>query len=205
MSTYRSLRKLREHVNFDERLRALLCDEGYSRNEAAKILGVSIGTVNGRAYRLRLVPKRNRVEPLSAEQRATLRVLWASSLTLVEMAAKLNCTMSQLRADIGRLKLPKRRRSKATMSPAAKARKGGFVLGGGSKAPSMPKLAPKRGLCRLTDTPDRRHCHFPIGNPDEPDFRFCGEKAAVPGAPYCPEHMRVCYQPREMVEQGEAA
>ena len=36
------------------------------------------------------------------------------------------------------------------------------------------------------------HCQFPIGEPREPGFRFCGD--AVPlGQPYCDAHHRICY------------
>jgi GcrA cell cycle regulator len=37
------------------------------------------------------------------------------------------------------------------------------------------------------------HCKYPIGNPDEPNFFFCG--AEVFGRSYCVEHYRRCYHP----------
>ncbi len=35
-------------------------------------------------------------------------------------------------------------------------------------------------------------CRWPIGDPRDPGFHFCGKKA-LPGKPYCPEHAAVAY------------
>jgi GcrA cell cycle regulator len=35
-------------------------------------------------------------------------------------------------------------------------------------------------------------CRYPIGEPGQPDFRFCG-KPRVGGRSYCPEHVRITY------------
>ncbi len=37
-------------------------------------------------------------------------------------------------------------------------------------------------------------CRWPIGDPVESDFHFCGRKSA-PGMPYCEHHARIAYQP----------
>jgi GcrA cell cycle regulator len=36
-------------------------------------------------------------------------------------------------------------------------------------------------------------CRWPIGDPREPNFHFCGGPG-VPGLPYCPEHAKMAYQ-----------
>ena len=38
-----------------------------------------------------------------------------------------------------------------------------------------------------------RMCRWPIGDPREPGFRFCG-KSAMHGQPYCAEHAALAYQ-----------
>ena len=43
--------------------------------------------------------------------------------------------------------------------------------------------------------PSPGHCLFPIGNPGDKGFHFCGDRVPVFGAPYCHDHMRVCYVP----------
>ena len=37
-------------------------------------------------------------------------------------------------------------------------------------------------------------CRWPHGDPTSEDFRFCGAKSP-PGAPYCPFHAQIAYQP----------
>ncbi len=37
-------------------------------------------------------------------------------------------------------------------------------------------------------------CRWPIGDPTNPEFRFCGGRS-ITGLPYCPEHAQVAYQP----------
>ncbi|MED5573985.1 MAG: GcrA family cell cycle regulator [Pseudomonadota bacterium] len=36
-------------------------------------------------------------------------------------------------------------------------------------------------------------CQWPIGNPREPSFHFCG-KTAAPDRPYCEEHCAMAYR-----------
>lgn len=37
-------------------------------------------------------------------------------------------------------------------------------------------------------------CRWPLGDPSQPEFRFCGGRS-TPGAAYCPHHAQVAYQP----------
>jgi len=37
-------------------------------------------------------------------------------------------------------------------------------------------------------------CHWPIGDPGDPEFFFCGGKSTT-GHPYCAYHCRIAYQP----------
>ena len=37
-------------------------------------------------------------------------------------------------------------------------------------------------------------CHWPVGDPSNPEFFFCGGKALT-GLPYCAHHSRIAYQP----------
>ena len=47
--------------------------------------------------------------------------------------------------------------------------------------------------CTLLEL-DQEKCHWPIGDPGQPDFFFCGGKTGT-GIPYCGYHARVAYQP----------
>ena len=39
----------------------------------------------------------------------------------------------------------------------------------------------------------RNNCRYPIGDPQTPDFHFCG--APIVRGPYCARHYAVCYRP----------
>src|SRR3546814_9250235 len=54
----------------------------------------------------------------------------------------------------------------------------------------IEKIAKRVGLLELTE----RVCKWPIGDPNDDDFAFCG-LPAVPGKPYCPHHVAVAFQP----------
>ena len=40
---------------------------------------------------------------------------------------------------------------------------------------------------------NERMCQWPIGNPGDPDFRFCSQ-SAEPGRPYCHQHCALAYR-----------
>ena len=40
-------------------------------------------------------------------------------------------------------------------------------------------------------------CRWPIGDPQEAEFHFCG-KSAAPGIPYCADHSQLAYQPKKL-------
>lgn len=54
----------------------------------------------------------------------------------------------------------------------------------------IEKIAKRISLLDLTE----RTCKWPIGDPTEDDFAFCGLNA-VPGKPYCEYHVAVAFQP----------
>ena len=40
-------------------------------------------------------------------------------------------------------------------------------------------------------------CKWPLGDPMNVDFRYCGAKAPLGGAPYCTTHAQIAYQPAQ--------
>ena len=54
----------------------------------------------------------------------------------------------------------------------------------------IEKSAKRISLLDLTE----RVCKWPIGDPTDPNFHFCG-LPAVPGKPYCAAHVAVAFQP----------
>jgi GcrA cell cycle regulator len=49
-----------------------------------------------------------------------------------------------------------------------------------------------------------RMCHWPIGDPAEISFHFCGRKPKL-GSPYCEAHARKAYQPQMQRRDRRAA
>jgi GcrA cell cycle regulator len=46
-----------------------------------------------------------------------------------------------------------------------------------------------------------RYCRWPIGDPRDADFYFCGNKP-IEGGPYCEAHHRTAHQPRQSLERA---
>jgi len=65
-----------------------------------------------------------------------------------------------------------------------------------------PQSGPVVGLLELKE----HSCRWPIGEPDQPGFGFCGCRKAE-GSPYCEHHSAMAFQPtaRRRVAEKEAA
>lgn len=51
---------------------------------------------------------------------------------------------------------------------------------------------------------ESHHCRFPLGEPKNPDFRFCGASKKNDKGPYCPEHTIITSRFYEMNWKNEA-
>ncbi|MDD1534594.1 MULTISPECIES: GcrA family cell cycle regulator [unclassified Bradyrhizobium] len=93
-----------------------------------------------------------------------------------------------------------RKRSRAAGQARARRREGTAETAGSRRSVKLPKEAlpppdvidqqipieQRRTLAQL----DSACCHWPVGDPQGPDFFFCGAaKANDEGIPYCPSHM----------------
>jgi GcrA cell cycle regulator len=57
----------------------------------------------------------------------------------------------------------------------------------------IENIIPIGQRCSLVELTDEK-CHWPIGDPGQADFFFCGGKTNA-GTPYCGYHARIAYQP----------
>jgi GcrA cell cycle regulator len=57
----------------------------------------------------------------------------------------------------------------------------------------IENIIPIGQRCTLVELSDDK-CRWPIGDPGQPDFFFCGGKT-TPGVVYCGYHARIAYQP----------
>lgn len=153
------------------------------------------------------------------EEDATLRRLHALGEAYAEIGRQLGGrTKSQVCGRVWRLGLSNPERSPIVRRSAPKPapRKA---------APAPMEIKSKRGRApnnRLTPAPHPSKrtprpsdsiwrpttCQFPIGDPREPDFHFCGRPITPDGRPYCPEHEARCtikWVPKRLREAEDEA
>ena len=134
-----------------------------------------------------------------------LKKLWAEGLSASQVAKQLGgVTRNAVIGKAHRLKLSNR------LSPIQQNNKKPVAKPVEEKKParkvandiSKPRDIDIKGIS-LAELKDKM-CRWPIGDPKEPDFRFCGCQA-VAGLPYCGEHAKVAYQAatRSRVLQAE--
>lgn len=191
----------------DERIETLKrrWAEGWSATEiASRLPGISRSAVLGKVHRLGLEKRRtatggrhrnqghafSRRIPLSAKEKATIKKMWnEDGATMKEIAEALGRHIGTIDNAIyqGRELLGLERRQKVSASHNTE-----------TDAPAgpspMPVVARPNGERHTIITLKANMCRWPIGDPGDKDFHFCGCYAPV-GQPYCAEHMKVAYQP----------
>lgn len=132
-----------------------------------------------------------------------LKKLWGEGKTASEIANILgDVTRNAVIGKAHRLKLSGRN------SPIQSTAKKTIVHASNSNTNAETSATPTRGRpkkqpqdpigdipvkrIKLADLKDRQ-CRFPLGDPKDKDFSFCGCRA-VPGIPYCMEHAHIAYQ-----------
>jgi GcrA cell cycle regulator len=125
---------------------------------------------------------------------ALLRKMWGEGKTAAEIARELGgVTRNAVIGKAHRLRLsnrisPIQQNSKKASRPM---RAGVAAPPTGSKAKAFKAVIKVKGI-RLTELKEKM-CRWPLGDPKEADFLFCG-CAAAPGLPYCGDHARIAYQ-----------
>ncbi len=127
------------------------------------------------------------------ERVALLKKMWGEGKTAAEIAKELGgVTRNAVIGKAHRLKLSNR------LSPIQQNNKKPVAKPAEEKAPprKISKTPPPSdmdiegvSLAQLKD----KMCRWPIGDPKEPDFRFCG-CSSIAGLPYCGDHAKVAYQ-----------
>jgi GcrA cell cycle regulator len=158
--------------------------------------------------------KRPDMQTWTDERVEHLKKLWADGLSASQIAGELGgITRNAVIGKVHRLGLsgrakapsssvPRQRKPRApTMFRAARP-----MMRGNTALAHMPaydydpepepelieNIIPIGQRCTLLELNEEK-CHWPIGDPGQPDFFFCGGKTA--GSPYCGYHARVAYQP----------
>ena len=141
-----------------------------------------------------------------------LKKLWADGLSASQIAGELGgITRNAVIGKVHRLGLSGRAKSPSSSVPRARKPRSHMMrvqrpMSRGNTAlalayemdhepePEMiENIIPLGQRCTLLQLNDDK-CHWPIGDPGQPDFYFCGGKTAA-STPYCGFHGRVAYQP----------
>lgn len=69
--------------------------------------------------------------------------------------------------------------------------------------PLYREVRSRRGKRNALLTCDESGCRWPIGNPTDRDFHFCGKKRK-PGRPYCEHHEAIAHPPRQHVPNDKS-
>ena len=145
-----------------------------------------------------------------------LKKLWAEGLSASQIAARLGgVTRNAVIGKVHRLGLSGRATSSRSSSPrprrthVPRAGRASSLLFGTRGATALkpyyeaePDLAPaplEELVIPLNErasimTLKEAMCRWPIGDPGEPEFHFCGRKTCA-SLPYCEHHARMAYQP----------
>lgn len=137
-----------------------------------------------------------------SEERTTVAVkLWKEGLSASQIAKQLGgVTRNAVIGKVHRLGLAGRATpSKPVKIPArtrpARRRMPQVVVatalaGERGEIAAMNPIAPGLGVLGLTEFT----CRYPIGDPQEPDFAFCGRTCSFEDT-YCTDHAKLCYVP----------
>ena len=148
-----------------------------------------------------------------------LKRLWAEGVTTGEIGRRLNISKNSIVGKVHRLGLSgrpspiKKKSEEAPAKPAAKTPEPAAV----KSKPAAPKVQPqpssaeaseediklakslnipsadntKKEFLSLIDL-DNHTCRWPIGDPKDENFHFCGRKVRL-GQTYCEEHAAIAY------------
>lgn len=128
------------------------------------------------------------------ERVALLKKLWGDGRTAAEIARALGSGFTR-NAVIGkahRLKLSSRLSPISSSMPKSKPANTQRHHVPRAKTPPPPPVKIDVKGIKLIDLKERM-CRWPLGDPQDPDFKFCGCNT-VPGLPYCADHARMAYQ-----------
>ncbi|MEM1299228.1 MAG: GcrA family cell cycle regulator [Pseudomonadota bacterium] len=178
----------------DERVEKLkeLWAEGISASQIAKVLGgVTRNAVIGKVHRLGLS---NRATSGEESKTADAPKAKAAAVPKAEPKEKPKAEEASTASPQPPAPVTPQRRVAPVIRDATQPRAPGAPTPEEEAARAtlveIEKIAKKVSLLELTE----RTCKWPIGDPNDEDFAFCG-LPAIPGKPYCELHVAVAFQP----------
>jgi len=199
----------------DERIDELsqLWQAGHSASEIGKRLGVSKNAVVGKAHRLKLPSRPSPIKQQDLQAGTTAgkahsggRKTASQSRRPAPQPAAANGAPAQPR----QAPAPAQSNGNAAARPAVAAQNGASPRqasaprSGASNGGGKARAAAARGSGAARTSSNSSGCLWPIGDPSDSDFHFCGAQP-MPGKPYCSEHAARAYITRSRSHADEEA
>ena len=133
-----------------------------------------------------------------------LKKLWEAGFTASNIATELGgITRNAVIGKAHRLGLSGRMKSKSKVSSVSIVRKRKMPVNKNSKIIELTTSVEPMNPTSFADIKDGL-CRWPLGEPEDLDFKFCGRKCAE-GMIYCTEHHSLAYQPLNQTRQKRAS
>lgn len=174
----------------DERVEKLkeLWTEGMSASQIAKVLGgVTRNAVIGKVHRLGLSNRTEGGESKPADTPKPKAAATPKPAEPVEASKPEPVAEAPVPAPVVHRTAPVIRDATQPRAPGAPTPEEEAAR---ATLAEIEKFAKRISLLELTE----RTCKWPIGDPTEDNFAFCGLEC-VPGKPYCEYHVAVAFQP----------
>lgn len=207
----------------DATLRRLWGRDHGSIIEIATELRRGVDAVRARAVELGLPPRGKPMRPSlgwTAERQERCLAMWREGQSASQIAKALggvsrNAVIGKIHrlglADRGEASPP--RRAKPQVAPATRTKRPPNPLGSKSQRRPAEIASPaRRPLPTIVEAPGAatiltlspRACRWPIGDPLQPGFTFCGARQGA-REPYCDAHAERAYQPSRPRTEAELA
>ena len=133
-----------------------------------------------------------------------LKKLWEAGYTASNIATELGgITRNAVIGKAHRLGLSGRMKSKSKVSSVSIVRKRKMPVNKNSKIIELTTSVEPMNPTSFANIKDGL-CRWPLGEPEDLDFKFCGRKCAE-GMIYCTEHHSLAYQPLNQTRQKRAS
>ena len=133
-----------------------------------------------------------------------LKKLWEAGYTASNIATELGgITRNAVIGKAHRLGLSGRMKSKSKVSSVSIVRKRKMPVNKNSKIIELTTSVEPMNPTSFADIKDGL-CRWPLGEPEDLDFKFCGRKCAE-GIIYCTEHHSLAYQQLNQTRQKRAS